>query len=72
MLRNEINHLRHDSSKSSNTGSLTRSSTRNVQQLTRLCDLFEAKSNDFHQTIATKSQDLQRICSQITQTIADF
>jgi len=68
-LRNEVNHLRQDSS---NPGSLTRSSSRNLQQLTRLCDLFETKSNDFHQTIATKSHDLQRICSQITQTIADF
>jgi len=49
-----------------------RSSNRSVQQLVRLRDLFESKTNDFNQTLAAKSQDLQRLCSQITQTITEF
>ncbi len=53
-------------------GTVPRSSDRNIQQLTRLRDLFQSKTNDFNQTLATKSQDLQRLCSQITQTITEF
>jgi hypothetical protein len=45
---------------------------RNRQQLIRLRDLFETKANDFNQTLTVKSQDLQRLCSQITQIIAEF
>ena len=43
-----------------------------MEQLFRLRDLFESKTNDFNETIAAKSQDLQRICLQITQTITEF
>lgn len=48
-----------------------RSPHRNLQQLLRLCELLESKSNDFNQTINTKTQDLQRLCLQITQSIRD-
>ena len=51
---------------------MSRSSHRNLQQLIRLRDLFESKTNDFNQILAAKSQDLQRLCSQITQTITEF
>ena len=51
---------------------MSRSPHRNLQQLIRLRDLFESKTNDFNQTVTAKSQDLQRLCSQITQTITEF
>ena len=73
-LRNETNRQTYavQDSYSTGQGPLPRGSTRNVQQLIRLRDLFESKSNDFNQTIAAKSQDLQRLCSQITQTITEI
>ena len=71
-LRNEMTTLQRQSPRDgygSGNGTVPRSSNRNAQQLVRLRDLFESKSNDFNQTLAAKSQDLQRLCSQITQTI---
>jgi len=53
--------------------SLPRPSTkRNVQQLNHLRDLFESKTNDFNQILVAKSQDLQRLCTQITETITEL
>jgi len=49
-----------------------RSPRRNIAQINRLRELFDSKSNDFQQAISTKSQDLQNLCSQITQALADF
>ncbi|CAF0811496.1 unnamed protein product [Rotaria sordida] len=74
-LRNEIAKIQRRSPQGTyvpGTGTLPRTSNRNIQQLVRLRDLFESKTNDFNQTLITKSQDLQRICSQITQTITEF
>jgi hypothetical protein len=74
-LRNEISSIHRRTPQSSHTsghGTLSRSPSRNVEQLNRLRDLFESKANDFNQTLNAKSQDLQRICSQITQAITEF
>jgi hypothetical protein len=74
-LRNELSSIQRRTPRDTyitGDGSLPRSSNRNVQQLVRLRDLFESKSNDFNQTLTAKSQDLQRLCSQITQTITEF
>ncbi|CAF4317425.1 unnamed protein product, partial [Rotaria magnacalcarata] len=74
-LRNEVAKIQRRSPQDvhiSGGGTLPRSSNRNAQQLIRLRDLFESKTNDFNQTLLAKSQDLQRICSQITQTITEF
>ncbi|CAF5014795.1 unnamed protein product, partial [Rotaria sp. Silwood1] len=74
-LRNEITKIQRRSPQGTyipGTGTLPRTSNRNIQQLVRLRDLFESKTNDFNQTLIAKSQDLQRICSQITQTITEF
>ncbi|CAF1457497.1 unnamed protein product [Adineta steineri] len=74
-LRSEISTIQRRTPQGSYTsghGTLSRSPNRNVEQLIRLRDLFETKTNDFNQTLATKSQDLQRLCSQITQTITEF
>lgn len=49
-----------------------RSPRRPVQQIARLCDLFEAKTSDLNQTVNGKSQDLQRLCSQIIQAIMEM
>ena len=62
----------HRRTPSSTHGTMSRSPNRNVEQLTRLRDLFEMKTNDLNQTLAAKTQDLQRLCSQITQTITEF
>ncbi|CAF2666041.1 unnamed protein product [Rotaria sp. Silwood2] len=69
-LRNELHRRTPQDSYMNRT--TRRSPHRNIQQLIRLCDLFESKSNDFNQTITTKSQDLQRLCSQISQTIVEM
>ncbi|CAF1527536.1 unnamed protein product [Rotaria sp. Silwood1] len=69
-LRNEL-HRRTPQDCCTNR-TIHRSPHRNLQQLMRLCDLFESKSNDFNQIITNKSQDLQRLCSQITQTIMEM
>jgi hypothetical protein len=74
-LRNEISTIQRHSPRDAyvpGNGTLPRSSNRNIQQLVRLRDLFESKTNDFNQTLTAKSQDLQRLCSQITQTITEF
>ena len=74
-LRQETSHMQRQSPRdgyTSGNGTVPRSANRNLQQLVHLRDLFESKSNDFNQTLAAKSQDLQRICSQITQTITEF
>ncbi|CAF3350889.1 unnamed protein product [Rotaria socialis] len=74
-LRNEVTKIQRRSPQNvqiGGGGTLPRSSNRNAQQLVRLRDLFESKTNDFNQTLLAKSQDLQRICSQITQTITEF
>jgi hypothetical protein len=63
--------LRQESLKISQ-GSVSQGSNRNLQQLIRLRDLFEVKSQDFNQTMAAKAQDLQRLCTQITQTMTDL
>ncbi|CAF0884031.1 unnamed protein product [Didymodactylos carnosus] len=41
-------------------------------QLMRMKELFEKKSQDFRDTIQTKSQDLQHLCLQITQSVAEL
>jgi len=69
-LRNEFQRRASQDSYASRT--VPRSPHRNLQQLIRLRDLFETKTNDFNQTLTAKSQDLQRLCSQITQTITEF
>lgn len=45
---------------------------RNLAQINRLRELFESKSNDFQKALSTNSQDLQNLCSQITQALAEF
>ncbi|CAF1257383.1 unnamed protein product [Rotaria sordida] len=70
-LRNEL-HRRTPQDSYMNRVVCRSPSHRNSQQLMRLCDLFESKSNDFNQTMTMKSQDLQRLCSQITQTIIEM
>lgn len=71
-LRNEIQRRTPLDSHSNANGTVSRSPHRNLQQLIRLRDLFESKTNDFNQTVTSKTQDLQRLCSQITQTITEF
>lgn len=74
-LRRELSHMQRPSPRDGYTpgnGTVPRSANRNLQQLVQLRDLFESKTNDFNQTLAAKSQDLQRLCSQITQTITEF
>ncbi|CAF1005778.1 unnamed protein product [Adineta ricciae] len=69
-LRSELQQRTVSNSASSRTPS--RSPHRNLQQLSRLRDLFETKTNDFNQTMSAQCQDLQRLCSQITQVISEF
>ena len=56
----------------SSNGISSHSSNRNIQQLVHLRDLFESKTNDFNQAMLAKTEDLQRICSQIAQTMTEF
>ncbi|CAF1640407.1 unnamed protein product [Rotaria magnacalcarata] len=70
-LRNEL-HRRNPNDSYSNRTLRRSPSNRNLQQLMRLCDLFESKSNDFNQTVNAKTQDLQRLCSQITQNLVEI
>jgi len=71
-LRNELQRRTPQNSYLSTNRTTLRSPHRNLQQLIRLRDLFELKTNDFNQILTSKSQDLQRLCSQITQTITEF
>ena len=74
-LRRDLSNLQCQSPRdgyTSSNGTVSRSTNRNVQQLAHLRDLFESKTIDFNETLAAKSEDLQRICSQITQTITEF
>lgn len=70
-LRNDIERIQRRSPQGT-YGTISRPSSRNAQQLTRLRDLFESKTNEFNQTLLAKSQDLQRLCSQITQSINEL
>ncbi|UJR14837.1 hypothetical protein I4U23_001822 [Adineta vaga] len=69
-LRMELHQRTPPNSHSSRPSS--RSPPRNLQQLLRLRDLFETKTNDLNQTLSIRSQDLQRLCTQITQVITEF
>lgn len=69
-LRREMHKRTSHGSHSSRTSS--HSPHRNLQHLIRLRDLFELKTNDFNQTVTARSHDLQRLCTQITQAIAEF
>ncbi|CAF0865563.1 unnamed protein product [Didymodactylos carnosus] len=41
-------------------------------KLVSMNELFITKSQDFHDTIQAKSQDLQRLCQQISQSVAEL
>ncbi|CAF1130119.1 unnamed protein product [Adineta steineri] len=69
-LRNELQ--KRTLQDSNLNGTSSRSSNRNIQQLLRLRDVFELKTNDFNHSLTSKSQDLQQLCSQITQIITEF
>ena len=70
-LRNELQRRTSQDSCTNTSRTTSRSPYRNLQQLIHLRDLFESKTNDFNQTLTAKTHDLQRLCSQITQTITE-